>query len=183
MPFSMRCFLPATVLAALSGAALTGAASAQSIQSAYTKHDYETCKVISDEEPVTERQCTGHAGIAVNWTNEPDASSLDFGKDGLIGELGREFSFAVAGETIEWRGPMQGGAIVPFAAIVRYQLCGAIGGPCRPALVLYRLNGNESSCIAGIVEAKRKDANERARRMADSAVAGFRCGKDKRRAG
>jgi hypothetical protein len=172
------------LLAALALTALTaGTASAQSIQSSYTKHDYEKCKVISDEEPVTERQCAGHAGIPVNWTNEPDASSLDFGKDGLIGELGREFSFAVAGETIEWRGPMQGGSVVPFAAIVRFQLCGSIGGPCRPALVLFRLNGDKSSCIAGIVEVRRKDANERARQMADSVVRSFRCGTDKRRAG
>ena len=178
MTMHIRNFL---VLLAL--VALPATAAAQSIQSAYTKHDYEACKLISDEEPVTERQCTGHAGIPVNWTNEPDASSVDFGKDGLEGELGSEFSFAVAGETVEWRGPMRGGAVAPFAAIVRFQLCGGIGGPCRPALVLYRLNGNKSSCVAGIVEAQRKDANERARRMADSFVRNFRCGSDKRRTG
>ena len=177
MLIAMRC-----LLAVLSLTGIAGTASAQSIQSTYTKHDYEACKVVSDEEPVTERQCAGHAGIPVNWTNEPDASSVDFGKDGLVGELGQEFSFAVAGETIEWRGPMRGGTVAPFAAIVRFQLCGAIGGPCRPALVLFRLNGDKSSCIAGLVEAKRKDANERARRIVDSIVRNFRCGTDKRRA-
>ena len=177
----MRTLTCVVITAAMLGA--LGPAMGQSFQSAYTKHDYEKCKVISDEEPVTERQCEGHGGIAVNWTNEPDASVVAFGKDGLVGEYGRAFSFGVAGDTVEWRGAVTGGKLVPFAAIVRFDICGGIGGPCHPELVLFRLEGAERSCIAAMVDTRKAKANERARALADSFVRTVRCGTDKRRAG
>jgi hypothetical protein len=177
----MRTLLLALVFSVMFCA--SGFAVAQPYQSAYTKHDYEKCRLIADEEPVTERQCEGHGGILVNWTNEPDASFVAFGKEGLVGEAGKAFTFAVAGETVEWRGAMAGGKLVPFAAIVRFDLCGGIGGPCHPELVLFRLDGAERSCIAATVDARKAKANERARQLADGFVRTFRCGKDKRRTG
>ncbi len=157
-------------------------ASAQTIESAYTKHDYEKCKVVTDEDPVLERVCEGYAGIPVRWLNGPDASSIFFGDEAVSDDTYDErFAFAVVQNTIEWRGPRRGAHIEPFAAIVRFQLCRAIGGPCRPELVLFRLEGRRRSCIAATVNGRRADANVRARVLADTFVQNFRCGQDQRR--
>jgi hypothetical protein len=49
--------------------------------SIYTRHDYERCTRTSDDDPIMERRCQGHDGIAVHWTNEPDNSSVSFGSE------------------------------------------------------------------------------------------------------
>ena len=168
----------ALALALLGGAQDTQAAG--SIDSTYTSHDYERCRKLSDDDPIIERRCEGHDGIPVTWVNEPDSSSISFGTDGAVGgEFDKRFTFAVAGNVIEWRGPVEKGRIVPYSAIVRYQLCSAIGGPCAPELVVYRLNGTRSSCIAATVNGRRADANLRARELADSFARDFNCERDR----
>ena len=128
-----------------------------------------------------ERRCEGHGGVTILWVSEPDSSSVSFGTEGAVGgEFDNRFTFAVAGNVIEWRGPAVQGRVEPFAAIIRYQLCRAIGGPCVPELVIYRLNGKRSSCIAATVNGRRVDANVRAREIADSFARNFNCEKDKR---
>jgi hypothetical protein len=168
-----------------SGAAMLIAADvaqAQTIGSFYTRHDFEKCALVRDDDPVTERRCEGHAGIPVFWVNEPDSSSIAFGIERLVGDgYDERFTFAVAGDTIEWRGPRRGAGVDPYAAIVRFQLCRSIGGPCRPELVLFRLEGARRSCIAASVAGGRADANARARALADSFVRNFRCGTDRPR--
>jgi hypothetical protein len=150
--------------------------------SAYTRHVYEQCVHTNDDDPIMERRCAGHGGIEVHWINEPDNSSVSFGSEGAIGgEYDPRFTFAVVGNVIEWRGPLTGGSIAPIAAIVRYELCRAIGGPCAPELVIYRLLGKRASCIAATVNGRRADANLRAREIADTFVASFDCEKDKPR--
>jgi hypothetical protein len=157
-----------------------GTTAAGSIESAYSRHDYERCKRISDDDPIMERRCEGHAGIPVTWVSEPDSSSVSFGTEGAVGgEFDKRFTFAVAGNVIEWRGPPVQGRVEPFAAIIRYQLCRAIGGPCAPELVVYRLNGKRSSCIAATVNGRRTDANAMAREVADSFARSFDCEKGK----
>lgn len=168
----------ALALVLLAGA--QGAQAAGSIDSVYTRHDYERCDKLGDDDPIMERRCAGHDGIPVAWVGEPDSSSLSFGTEGAVGgEFDNRFTFAVAGNVIEWRGPVEDGRVAPFAAIVRYQLCRAIGGPCVPELVVYRLNGKRSSCIAATVNGRRPDANLRAREVADSFARGFDCEKGK----
>jgi len=157
-------------------------ARAQAIDSAYTKYDFEKCALVSDEEPVTERRCIGYAGILVFWVNEPDSSSIAFGTEGVTdGSYDGRFTFAVVENTIEWRGPRKAGRIAPFAAIVRFLLCGSIGGPCLPELVIFRLEGKRRSCIAASVDGTRTDANVRARTLVDGFVRRFRCGTDQKR--
>jgi hypothetical protein len=159
-------------------------ASAQTIRSAYTDHDYERCREIPQREAhmrdvVTERHCDGHGGIRVTWINGPDSSTLAFGTSGLVGDYGDRFSFAVAGNRIEWRGPATGGRVEPFAAIARFQLCRSVSGPCRSELVVFRLDGTRRSCVAASVDGTRADANERARALADDVGRRFRCGADR----
>jgi hypothetical protein len=151
--------------------------------SAYTRHDYEQCRRLGDDDPIMERRCEGYAGTPILWVNEPDSSSLSFGSEGARGgEYDPRFTFAVAGNVIEWRGPVEAGTIAPYAAIVRYQLCSAVGGPCAPELVIYRLVGKRASCIAATVNGRRAEANARAREIADTFARNFDCERDKRRA-
>jgi hypothetical protein len=127
------------------------------------------------------RRCRGFGGIAVNYHAADDESMIDFGEGGSEDDWpGRSFVFA--GETIEWRGGTATGALVPYAAIVRYDTSrGGIGGPFDPELVIYRLKGRSRSCVAASVDGHRADANVRARVLADTFVRTFRCGKDRRR--
>ena len=148
-----------------------GPARAQAIDSAYTKHVFEKCTLVRDDDPVTERRCVGYANIPVFWINEPDSSSIAFGAEGVTdGSYDERFTFAVVENTVEWRGLRKAGRIEPFAAIVRFQLCRSIGGPCRPELVLFRLEGKRRSCITASVDATRAGANVSARALADSFV-------------
>lgn len=157
-------------------------AGAQPIDSTYTKHDYQKCKIVGDEDPVLETVCLGYADIPVRWLNGPDSSSIFFGNEPAPDDTYDErFTFAVVENTIEWRGSKKAGRIEPFAAIVRFQLCHSIGGPCRPELVLFRLEGARRSCITASIDATRADANVRARALADNFVRRFRCGTDQKR--
>jgi len=169
-----------TLLVAMSLGA--SAASAEPIASVYTRHDYEKCRKTGNDDPIVERRCVGHDAIPVHWVNEPDSSSVSFGTDGAVGgEYDQRFTFAVAGDVVEWRGPVRSGKVAPFAAIVRYQLCRSIGGPCAPELVIYRLVDKRASCIAATVNGRHADANARAREIADTFGRSFNCEKDKRR--
>jgi hypothetical protein len=174
-----------SIAAAVSGLILClgdGSAGAAS-DSVYTRHEDERCARTGDDDPILERRCQGYDGIAVHWTNEPDNSSVSFGTESSIGgEFDARFTFAVVGDVIEWRGPVRSGKVVPVAAIVRYQLCREVGGPCTPELAIYRLHGKRGSCIAATVNGRRPDANARVREIADTYMRSFDCEKDKPRA-
>ena len=157
---------------------VAGEAAAENFSSAYTTQDYQKCAVVSREDGSIKRRCAGYGGITINWFGADDDAIVDFGRRGDIGDASG-LSFAVAKDTIEWRGPKPGKAIVPLAAIVRYSICRSVEGPCRDTLYVYRLNGQENSCVMAIVDGRAADANVKARRMADEFGASFRCGKDK----
>jgi hypothetical protein len=158
------------------------AAPSQAAESAYTTHDYANCRLIKDEDPYQVRRCTGLGGIAVNWHNEDDDATIDFGTNGSSEQWPYEQSFVFAGNTIEWRGTKTAGTLLPYAAIVRYDLGRSISGPFEPVLMIFRLEGTTGSCLAASVNARHADANVRARRIADHFVRTFQCGKDTRRA-
>lgn len=180
MRFAVACALSMTV-----GSAAAAPATKERIDSAYTKHDYEKCQKVSDEDPVTVRRCKGIGGISVTWTNEPDSSGIEFGKEEAVvsDELLGKLTFAVAPTTIEWRGVMKKGKLAPFATIARYSICGGIGGPCHDELVIFRLEGARRSCIAAVIDGRSADANARARQLADTFARTFDCDKDKPRTG
>lgn len=163
-------------------AALLGAAPAHAADSAYTSHDYQACPLIRDEDAYQVRRCEGFGGIAVNWHNEDDGAVVDFGANGSAEDGPYEPPFAVAGKTVEWRGAIRSGALVPYAAIVRYDMGRSIGGPFEPVLMIFHLEGKTGSCLAASVDGRRADANTRARRIADTFARTFRCGEDTRRA-
>ena len=147
--------------------------SAAAADSAYTKFDWEKCCKTAEEDDVVMRRCNGPDGIVVDINNGADAAFVSFGEKGARGEtqLG-EFYFPK--ETVEWRKA----AGKPFAAILRYDIGKAIGGPFRSALVVYKLEGKMSSCVVAIVDGGKPGANERARAVADEATPRFTCDKD-----
>jgi len=166
--------------AALFLACLIGAFAADSAwaaDSAYTKFDWEKCRKTGEEDDVVMRRCNGPDGIVVDINSGADAALVSFGAKGARGDtqLG-EFYFPK--ETVEWRkaGGASGGK--PFAAILRYDIGKSVGGPFRSALVVYKLEGTESSCIVAIVDGRKPGANERARKAADEMAPGFTCEKD-----
>ncbi len=154
-------------------AALLSATGAAAAESAYTKHDWDKCRKVAAEDDTVIRRCDGPAGIPLLYSGGEDGASVGFGAKGMRGD------FPLAGfffpkQTVEWRSA--GGK--PFAAILRYDVGKAIGGPFRSRLVVYKLEGAASSCIVGSIDGARPDANEAARKFADQRAAAFVCGKD-----
>jgi hypothetical protein len=166
---------------AIAAAIVLIAGPARAADGVSTTHDYEACPLIADHDPYQVRRCEGFAGIAVNWHNDDDDSTVDFGENGSSEAWPYEQSFVFAGKTIEWRGATKAGVLVPYAAIVRYDMGRSIGGPFDPVLMIFRLEGKAGSCLAASVDGRRTDANAAARKIADGFVRTFRCGKDTRR--
>lgn len=152
------------------------------IESTYTKHDYARCKELKKVDDVHTYRCEGHVGTLVNAFLAEDSTTVDFGFQGDKDDEGQfPTGFVFAGDTIEWRGRVRTGKMTPYAAILRYDVGHAIGGPFKPVLYVYHIKGLQGSCIVGSVDGTHPDANERARKLADEVSAGFRCGTDKRR--
>jgi len=140
--------------------------------SAYTRFDWEKCRKTGAEDDVVMRRCDGPDGIAVDINSGEDAAFVSFGAKGARGET-QIGQFYFPKETVEWRKASG----KPFAAILRYDVGKAIGGPFRSALVVYKLEGTQSSCITAIVDGGKPGANERARQAADAAPK-FTCDRD-----
>ena len=146
--------------------------------SSYTTHDYAKCrKDKGNGDPVLIHRCAGKAGISVIWTAGDDSSAVEFGAKALQETISDKAAFFEAGKTNEWRGPKSG---KPQAAILRYATGRSVGKLDGSRLVIYRLAPDGSSCIVGSVDARKRDANAVARRLADEKAAGFRCGQDVR---
>jgi len=158
-----------------------GASPSLAFESRYTTHDYEQCPLVREYQDAQERRCEGLGSIGVNYHNASDASLVDFGAKGSTGDWPGQ-SFVFPAETIEWRGATKAGVLIPFAAIVRYDMGQSIGGPFRPSLVVYRLEDDSRSCVAATVDGRRAGAEAAARKLADTFARTFRCGRDHRRA-
>jgi hypothetical protein len=150
-----------------------GGTPALAADSLYTKYDWETCKKIAKEDDTTTRRCAGPGGLVVMYSAGEDSAFVAFGAKGVRGEtsLG-EFYFPR--DTVEWRNA----AGAPVAAILRYDIGRSISGPFKSSLVVYKLEGSKSSCVVGVVNGGRKDANERAREIADKHAVSFACDRD-----
>lgn len=161
----------AFLIAGLIGAFATHGASAA--DSVYTTFDWEKCRKTGAEDDAVMRRCNGPDGIAVDINSGADAAFVSFGAKGARGDT-RLGEFYFPKQTVEWRKA----AGKPYAAILRYDIGKSIGGPFRSALVVYKLEGTASSCIAAIVDGGKADANARARTAADETAPKFVCDKD-----
>lgn len=175
--------LAACALGALAAALPAAAPRADEIiDSTYTRHEYQKCKELKQEDDVRKYRCEGHVGTLVNVYMAEDSTVVDFGFQGNKDDAGAfPAGFVFAGDTVEWRGRVRTGKMTPYAAILRYDVGHSVGGPFKPVLYVYHIKGLQGSCIVGSVDGAHPDANERARKLADDVSAGFRCGTDKRR--
>ena len=173
-------------------ALLATPAAAQSIEFVYTKFDAKQCKHTKgrDVEDYGSWLCPGYKNLAVRLSAGNQRMYVTFGrhtKDNIAGtETLPGFNDVYEG-TVEWRIEKRaGGTERPFATILRWNLVTAedqekAAGPIKPSgrmLVVTRL-GPGGTCHVGYVDGRSKDANERARTLADERARTFRCGKDK----
>jgi hypothetical protein len=184
----MRC---CAALALCSAGVAGSPAAAQSIGSAYTDYDTGTCshKAGHDVEDYGEWRCKGLNGMAVLVSAGDQRMTMSFGPraadEPAAGQTLQRFN-DVYKARIEWRfARAAGGAIKPFAAIVRWNavpLDESATGPQKATgkvLVVTRL-GPHGVCHVGYVDAlANPDASALARKIADERARAFRCGTDK----
>jgi hypothetical protein len=167
-------------------------AAAQSIEFAYTRFNTKACKHTKgrDVEDYGSWLCPGYKNLSVRLSAGDQRMYVTFGpptKDNIAGaETFPSFNDVYEG-TVEWRIERStDGKERPFATILRWNLVTAedqekATGPIKPSgrvLVVTRL-GPGGTCHVGYVDARSKDANERARKLADERARTFKCGKDK----
>jgi hypothetical protein len=173
-------------------ALLSVPAAAQSIDYVYTTFDSKKCKHTpgKEEEDYGSWLCPGYKNLAVRLSAGDQRMYVTFGprtKDNIAdSETFPGFNDVYQG-TVEWRIEKRAnGKEHPFATILRWNLVTAedqekATGPIKPTgrvLVVTRL-GPGGACHVGYVDARQKDANERARKLADERARTFKCGKDK----
>ena len=176
--------------AAIALSVFSAPALSQTIESAYTKFDSKKCKHKKgvEEEDYGSWTCPGYNGLNVLLSAGDQRMHVSYGpwKDSLAaGETLSGFNDAYEG-TVEWRIEKANGKVRPFATILRWNVVTAedsekANGPTKASgrtLVVTRL-GPDGTCHVGYVDGRRKDANERARKLADERARSFRCGTDK----
>jgi hypothetical protein len=174
------------------------AASAQSIESAYTKFDSKKCKHTEGTEPEDygDWLCPGYGNIPVRLAAGDQRMYVTFGKvkknddENLAGSQTFPAFNDVYEGTVEWRlERLPNGKLRPFATILRWNIIAAGDQPAKGktgimpsgrVLVVTRL-GPGGVCHVGYVDARANpDANDLARKLADEHARKFKCGKDKR---
>lgn len=180
------------LVAGLASAVAPGAAPAQpesaAVTYAYTTFDAgKNCKHRKgrDVEDYGSWLCPGYRGIAVLLSAGDQRMQVSFGpragRELAAQETLPRFNDVYQG-TIEWRiARASDGKLRPFAAILRwnYMLNEDDRQASGRVLVVTRLNPG-GVCHIGYVNALgNPDANERARKLADSKARNFRCGIDK----
>ena len=174
-------------------ALLSAPAASQTVESAYTSFDAKTCKhrkgrVVEDYGTWV---CPGYQNLRVLLSAGDQRMFVSYGswsKD----DIARSQTFPgfnnVYQGTVEWRLERQGdGTTRPFATILRWNVMLAsdqekASGPVASSgrvLVVTRL-GPGGVCHVGYVDAKvNPDANELARKIADTHARTFKCGRQK----
>lgn len=182
---------PRMLGAALAVLLAPGSAMAGGMSSAYTDLNTETdCTVIAaadaeDGGDWVSLVCNGHRGYPV-FVDYADARESLFYGHPPAGDPGRAWEsfdgFNHVGPKIEWRLEQRNGGAVPFATIHRWFVID-FEDPDRQVEVLVVAKVGQpderQGCVVGYVVATgNRDANEKARRIADNQVADFVCGAD-----
>jgi hypothetical protein len=172
----MRIKYPLLLICSLLATANTSAA--QSIQSIYTDLGGNKCKTLERNDEAAGyllEQCPGVAGYKILIDSGDDRSNIlvvkpDGSKHNLgFGEIGGG-SFSSVGTKAEWRVKRQSGKPVPIALIVRFDL---VENPSVPEkstsfLIVAKITAQQI-CRVGEIRPS-PNANEEARRLADSAA-------------
>jgi hypothetical protein len=154
----------------------SAAVSAQNIQSIYT--DFKNCKTIERDDQAAGyllESCSGVGGYKLMVRSQDDRQDITVvrpngSKQELnLGQIGGG-GFSNLGEKVEWRVTRRNGKIVPIALIVRFSV---VTDPSTPEkatsyLVVSKITPQQVCRIGEI--APGPNANEEARRMADSSA-------------
>lgn len=137
------------------------------ITSAYTKLDLERCQSVNtDGEPQSATwHCNGLAGIRLIVQNGDDRYDIDAGLEDLDDFWAESFDYPSG--TVEWR-LFRG---KPFAIIYRLISSGD-GAPKSSHLLVETIGRDSPGCRVASINGSLKNANERARKMADRIVTG-----------
>ncbi|MCO6184861.1 hypothetical protein [Rhizobium sp. L1K21] len=175
------------ILAALGAVFFFSAGAAFANSSVYTDLVFEQCEKVSEYEDGVQLKCDGYEDYPVYFKEGDLREAVFFGKLSplLIDEGFESFgSFNHVNTKVEWRLDEDG---TPVAAILRWFIenvnpeTGASDEKFRgQVLVVSRVaQGDEDGlgCVVGYVDAlANKDANERAREIADEEALDFACG-------
>jgi hypothetical protein len=158
---------------------------AQSTTSRYTSIRPERCRSIVQDtvSGLANYDCVGISGIRVWLGGSEERAVVSFGPDAPHERAARRVFNPMnsTGETLEWRGTVQGRSFVPYATILRWSLNDYVNDATvtRSMLVVTRL-GRGSVCHVAYVDVQSNpQANALARQAADSLARGFRCGHDR----
>ena len=159
----MRALLPAVCFVLIA----TTAGEPVRISSAYTKLDLDRCvRVDVVEEPESARwRCSGFKEVPLFVQDGDGRHDVDAGREDNDELWATTFDYP--GETIEWR--LSGGK--PFAII--YRLNGANPDvPSTSRLIVETVGRSSQGCRIADIDARTKNANEKARRAADEILSG-----------
>jgi hypothetical protein len=183
----MRATRAATCAVAFAAISAAHAEPPHGITSAYTRFDADrNCRHRpgGGPEDYGAWTCRGYAGIAVRLSAGDQRMAVSFGpqaEDELAAQQTLPgFNDAYKG-TIEWRiAPDEHGKMRAFATILRWNYMTSPDDRRTSGrmLVVTRL-GPGGVCHVGYVDGRAKDANARARKVADEKARGFKCGSDK----
>lgn len=181
----------ALLSATLLGAAVTGggeAPAAERFDSAYTKIDLNACPYTPPASPEGTDggrwTCAGYEGIPVHVAEGDLRMFVSFGANAADEPAAGQTlpQFNTINETLEWRLVSDGGGWRPFATILRWfpETADAVSGQSvtGQVLVVTRLGAGETCQVARIDAAAVRNANERAREIADTRARAFDCATD-----
>jgi hypothetical protein len=148
-------------------------ATAAANDSVYTDLDLDRCRLVEfiEEGESARWECPGHASIPLLVGSGDGRFDVDAGVENEEWETLPPFNNP--GPRVEWR--MDGR--VPIAIIFR--LISAVPEHPQAALFVETIGRADApGCTVAVIDARRPDANVRARDIADRRAATFRCGSD-----
>lgn len=160
----------AAMLLAISFLAPSAAAANDSV---YTDLDLDRCRLVEfiEEGESVRWECPGHAAIPLLVGSGDGRFDIDAGVENEEWETLPPFNNP--GPRVEWRTAER----VPIAIIFR--LVSAVPEHPQAALFVETIGrAGAPGCTVAVIDARRPDANLRARESADRLAASFRCGTD-----
>ncbi|MEO3387261.1 hypothetical protein [Mesorhizobium sp. CAU 1741] len=176
--------LTATTLICLA----SGAAAQEAIVSEYTDIDVDShCSVYAAAEDGNgdwaNMACAGYRGypVVIQYGDARESVFYGFPPDGDLAPVWESFSaFNAAGPKIEWRIARQEGRETPFATIHRWFVSTSVVDSTKTEVLVVekvgQVHGRDGCAVGYVVATGNPDANEMARRIADTQARDFACG-------
>lgn len=163
----MRGFVRIAAFAAL---LWPGVVAAGEFQSAYTDVDFDQCTFIESDDTGSMSVCPGWHGYPLVIAEGDLRMFVTYGVDPLNERAAQQTMppFNSLGKKMEWRLEAVDGALLPRATILRWFTSTGDGSPDGQVLVVTQLKTGATCHIAYIDALAVKDANEKARQIADT---------------